>query len=179
MLPKSVAYRLKGNEEVLGELFSESTICFGDVVGFTQIASASSPLQVINMLNRLFTCFDKRIEDHDVYKVETIGDAYMVVSGMHMIILNAPKILHKIYLYSLSPNEKEMRVYPNYSSALIHESAKRDRFALTGVPRSNGKKHAEEIATMALDLMYNIDKLRIPHMPGRRFQLRVGCHSGM
>ena len=47
-----------------------------------------------------------------------------------------------------------------------------------GVPRPNGKKHAEEIGTMALDLMHHIEKLRIPHMPGRKFQLRVGCHSG-
>jgi hypothetical protein len=47
-----------------------------------------------------------------------------------------------------------------------------------GVPRQNGRRHAAEIATMALDLLEHINRLEIPHLPGTKFRLRTGCHSG-
>ncbi|XP_071145724.1 uncharacterized protein [Mytilus edulis] len=127
MLPVSIAKRMMNNTPIEPEYFESVTVYFSDIVGFTTICSKSSPMQVIYMLNDLYSVIDERIEKFDVYKVETIGDAYMMVSGL---------------------------------------------------PVRNTDQHASEIALMSLDILKIVSQSHIPHIPGEKWQIRIGINTG-
>jgi class 3 adenylate cyclase len=63
------------------ETHDNVTVFFSDIIRFTDISRALSPVKVCNMLDRLYLAFDQLANQHEVFKVETIGDAWMGVTN--------------------------------------------------------------------------------------------------
>uniref|UniRef100_A0A0N5AAT9 guanylate cyclase n=1 Tax=Syphacia muris TaxID=451379 RepID=A0A0N5AAT9_9BILA len=82
MLPPQVAECLKSGKAFEPDAYECATIFLSDVVSFTVLASKCTPLQVIDLLDKLYMTTDIVINKYDIFKVETIGDAYLCVSGV-------------------------------------------------------------------------------------------------
>lgn len=82
ILPEPIAERLKEGEEIIADEFSDVTILFADIVGFTRLAARTTPQELVVLLNRVFSAFDRLTRRHGLEKIKTIGDAYMVVGGL-------------------------------------------------------------------------------------------------
>jgi class 3 adenylate cyclase len=82
VLPAAIAERLKEDQGVMAESFEEATILFADVVGFTEMSAQITPVELVYLLNEVFSAFDELATRHRLEKIKTIGDAYMVVGGL-------------------------------------------------------------------------------------------------
>jgi class 3 adenylate cyclase len=82
ILPASIADRLKAGEKTIANEYPEVAILFADIVGFTKTTQHIPPARLIENLNKIFTHFDMLVEQYGLEKIKTIGDAYMVVSGL-------------------------------------------------------------------------------------------------
>ncbi|KXZ47741.1 hypothetical protein GPECTOR_33g623 [Gonium pectorale] len=81
MLPESIIARMQQGQKFVADSHSHVVILFSDIVGFTSLSSKLPTAEVFLMLSNMFTAFDKLTDRFSVYKVETIGDAYMVAAG--------------------------------------------------------------------------------------------------
>lgn len=82
ILPKSIADRLKASDVRIADSYDEVTIMFADLVDFTQLSAGMPPAQLVDILNQVFSRFDRLAEKYELEKIKTIGDAYMVVGGV-------------------------------------------------------------------------------------------------
>jgi class 3 adenylate cyclase len=83
MLPYPVVERMKNGEMNIADYHPDVTVLVADLVGFTALAAAIDPIEVVNLLNEIFSAFDLASEQHGVEKIKTIGDAYMVAGGIY------------------------------------------------------------------------------------------------
>ncbi|MET1110444.1 MAG: adenylate/guanylate cyclase domain-containing protein [Allosphingosinicella sp.] len=80
VLPPKVARRLKAGE-IVADSFSDASVIFIDVIGFSALAKSISPGHLVDLLNAFFSLADRCAERTGVEKVKTIGDAYLAISG--------------------------------------------------------------------------------------------------
>ena len=103
ILPEEIVSILKNEPRTIADYFEGASILFADVVNFTPLSATMTPQELVEMLNDVFSQFDLLVEKHGLEKIKTIGDCYMVASGVPR-----PRSDHAQVLVSLA---LEMRDY--------------------------------------------------------------------
>lgn len=83
ILPRPIAERMKNGQTNIADRHEDVTILVADLVGFTALAAAIDAVEVVNLLNEIFSSFDLLVEKSGLEKIKMIGDAYMVAGGIH------------------------------------------------------------------------------------------------
>lgn len=81
-LPKAIADRLKAGERTIVDSFRDATVLFADIVGFSRISAEMAPGRTVQLLNDLYSAFDRLAEMYALEKIKTMGDSYMAVGGV-------------------------------------------------------------------------------------------------
>jgi guanylate cyclase len=82
ILPKEIAAILKNESRTIADQYTEASILFADMVGFTPLSAQMAPVEMVELLNEAFSHFDSLVDKYDLEKIRTIGDSYMVASGV-------------------------------------------------------------------------------------------------
>jgi guanylate cyclase len=82
ILPREIAAILKNESRTIADHYTEASILFADMVGFTPLSARLAPVEIVELLNEAFSYFESLVDKYNVEKIRTIGDSYMVVSGV-------------------------------------------------------------------------------------------------
>ncbi len=82
ILPKEIAAILKNESRTIADHYAGATVLFADMVGFTPLSAELAPVEMVELLNEAFSFFDSLLDKYEVEKIRTIGDSYMVASGV-------------------------------------------------------------------------------------------------
>jgi class 3 adenylate cyclase len=103
LLPQRAIKKMRKGEQVV-ERYKMVSIFFSDIVGYTKLSSEMTPEEVMKMLNDLYTKFDELADKHKVYKLETIGDAYIAIGGAPKVC-RGPEAAERVALFALDAIE--------------------------------------------------------------------------
>ncbi|MBE9042590.1 PAS domain-containing protein, partial [Oscillatoriales cyanobacterium LEGE 11467] len=98
VLPREIAAQLKEEEGAIASAVDEATVLFADIVGFTSLSVRLSATELVDVLNQIFSEFDRLAETHGLEKIKTIGDAYMVAGGIPLPIANSAEAIAQMAL---------------------------------------------------------------------------------
>jgi len=114
ILPKEIANLLKEKDQTIANYYERASILFADLVGFTPLSAKLEPVSLVELLNEVFSRFDELTGKYGLEKIRTIGDNYMVASGVPI-----PRDDHAQALAGLA---LEMRSYINSFSEKVEDS---------------------------------------------------------
>ena len=108
LLPREIAeQKMMSSGPISPQVFSNCSFFYSDIQGFTGIVADltnledGGPMDVVGMLDNLYTIMDEAIGKHNVVKIETIGDAYVVVSGLPVPDINGSAHARHIAAFAL------------------------------------------------------------------------------
>ena len=111
ILPEKTVEEFHSKGYSTPENFTDVTLLFSDIVGFTNVSSGHTAEEIVNSLNKLFCLFDERAEKFGVEKIKTIGDAYMAACGVP------------------SPNENHAKVMIDFARGMYEDLAEYNKTA--------------------------------------------------
>lgn len=130
ILPARIAEQLKQGQETIAEEFSSASVLFADIVDFTPISAHFEPREVVDMLNELFSGFDRLVDRYSVEKIQVAGDGYMLAAGVP-----TPRKNHALVLAQLA---LEMMDYVKRQKFLGGKHAIEIRIGLNSGPLIGG-----------------------------------------
>ncbi|CAK4525332.1 unnamed protein product [Aphanomyces euteiches] len=173
MLPQSVVNQLKEGESVCDQ-HHQVGILFSDIKGFTSIAARADTDKVVHLLDSLFSAFDLLTEKHGVFKMQTIGDAYVIVSGLPYVDMSSSELNHMV-----EPQIEDVEPHESGLSSMSQKKAPeaRLRMSFKQLDSIPPQKHIRSLIHMASDMQKEVAKVLDPNS-GEPLQMRIGIHMG-